>query len=380
MITKEELARLATLHSADGIVSAYIKVDPRLNYERGQASMKFKGSYARARRNADSAAIAALEREHDRILQYLEDWQPSTKGLAIFASEPADIWEVHEIDALVPSRVSVGPEAETAPLAQITDQPRTAVLLLDGGDARLYVGQPGSERQELQHSEELPSRHDQGGWAQARFQRHVEFHHSNVLREVADQLSNIFHTEGFDRLVLVGVDAATTEFEGLLSDPLRQRVIGRLNADFKQESDDSVIERAHLLAEEDRLSSEGALVEEAVNFAAAAGKGAAGIDDTLMALTAGNVDVLLVADGLTVDGSACLNCGYFSAHKFTRCPVCSSTEYEDLDVIDHAIDYAYLNGSQVTIATGAAAELLEARGGIAAILRYPPPVPADQPS
>lgn len=181
MITKDHLTRLADLHSANAIVSVYIKVDPRLNYQRGQAAMKFKGSYARARRNADDATITALEREHDRILAYLEGWQPKAKGLAIFACEPDNVWEVHELDALVPSRVSVAPEAETGPLAQVIDQPRTAVLLLDGGDARLYVGQPGSERQELEHSEELPSRHDQGGWSQARYQRHVEFHHSNVL-------------------------------------------------------------------------------------------------------------------------------------------------------------------------------------------------------
>lgn len=199
------------------------------------------------------------------------------------------------------------------------------------------------------------------------------------LRDVAEQLSSIFHSKGFDRLVLVGVDISTNEFAALLPDPLSQRVIGRLNADFKQENDDGILKRAHELVEEDLLSTEVALVEEVVAFAAGGGKGATGIEDTLAALTSGNVDTLLVAEGATANGTACLNCDYFSATKFTKCPVCSCTDYEDVDVIDHAVDYAYRMGSHVTIATGPACEMLLAQGGLAALLRYPPPVPADQP-
>jgi len=382
MITREQVTRLAAKHSDGGIVSAYIKVDPHLGYQRGQPAMKFKGAFSRARREADERTLAILEREHDRILAFLEGWTQTGRGLAIFASQPDNFWETHQLDVMAPSHVTAANEPDTQFLVRILDEmPRMAALLLDGGDARLYVAEQGTVDEISQHSEELPSRHAQGGWSQARFQRHVDFHHSKVLREMADKVTNLFYKKAFDRLVLLGVDSATKELEGMLSDPIRQRVIGHLPADFKSENDSHILERAGELAQDQERSSEVALVIEIANYADAHGKGVLGFDDTLLALIEGNVDTLVVADGLTSEGSLCLNCDYFSAHKFSQCPNCSSAQCEDLnDVAEHTIEYAYLKGSQVNVVFGAASEMLQARGGIGALLRYAPPEPYNRAS
>lgn len=380
MITKEELNHLAARHSDSGIVSVYIKVDPHLGYQHAQPAMKFKGAYSRARREADERTLAILEREHDRILAFLEGWTQSGRGLAIFASEPDDFWETHPLDVMVPSYVTVANEPDTQFLVQILDEtPRMAVLLLDGGDARLYLGEQGAMGEVSRHSEELPSRHAQGGWSQARFQRHVDFHHSKVLREMADQVTSLFYKKDFDRLVLVGVDSATKELESMLSDPIRQRVIGHLPADFKTENDSHILVRAGEIAHDQERSTEVALVGEIVNQADAHGKGVLGLDDTLLALIEGKADTLAVADGLTSGGSLCRNCDYFSAHKFSPCPDCSSADCEDLnDVVEHTVEYAYLKGSHVNVVFGAASEMLQARGGIGALLRYATPAIGDQ--
>jgi peptide subunit release factor 1 (eRF1) len=201
----------------------------------------------------------------------------------------------------------------------------------------------------------------------------VDFHRSKVLREMADEVGSLFHRQTFDRLVLVGLDSATKELEGLLADPVRQRVIGHLPADFKSENDIHILERATELAQDQERSAEVALVNEIASYADAHGNGALGFDRTLLALIEGNVHTLVVADSVTREGSLCLNCDYFLADKFPRCPNCSSTQCEELnDVGGHAIEVAYLKGSQVNIVFGAAAELLRARGGIGALLRYAP--------
>jgi peptide chain release factor subunit 1 len=282
----------------------------------------------------------------------------------------------------VPSYVTVANEPNTQFLIRILDEmPMMAALLLDGGDARLYLGEQGAAVEASRHSEELPSRHAQGGWSQARFQRHVDFHHSKVLREMADQVTSLFYKKAFGRLVLVGVDSATKELEGMLSDPVRQRVIGHLPADFKGENDSHILERAGELAQDQERSGEVALVSEIANNAGVHGKGVLGFDDTLLALIEGNVDTLVVADGLTSEGSLCLNCDYFSAQKFSQCPNCSSAQCEDLnDVAEHAIEYAYLKSSQVNVVFGAASEMLQTRGGIGALLRYAPLALGDQAS
>lgn len=382
MITREQVTRLAARHSDSGIVSAYIKVDPHLGYQHGQPAMKFKGAYSRARREADQRTQAILDREHDRILAFLEDWRQSGRGLAIFSSQPDNFWETYPLDIMVPSYVTAADEPDTQFLVRILDEaPRMAVLLLAGGDARLYLSEQGAAAEVSRHSEELPSRHAQGGWSQARFQRHVEFHHSKVLREMADQVTNLFYKQAFDRLVLVGIDSATKELEGMLSDPIRQRVIGHLPADFKSENDSHIVERAGELAQDQERSTEVALVREIANYADAHGKGVLGFDGTLLALIEGNVDTLVVADGLTSEGSLCLNCDYFSARKFSQCPNCTSAQCEDLnDAAEHAIEDAYLKSSQVNVVFGAASEMLLARGGIGALLRYAPLALGDQAS
>jgi peptide chain release factor subunit 1 len=374
MITRKDIERLVKLHTDDGIVSAYIKVDPRLAYERNQPSMKFKGAFARARRNADERTIGVLDRERDRILEYLDDWEQHGKALVIFASTPAGVWEAIELDVAIPTVVSVANDPDTSHLARaLEENPRLAVVLLDGGEARLYFAEQGQEREKGRVEDELPSRHDQGGWSQGRYQRHVEFHKSQHLREVADQLKDIYHAQGFDRIVLVGVDEVTNEFAGLLQEPLNGRVIGHLAADFKQEKDDSIMDRARQLAEEDERSSEAALVEQVIGFAAAGGKGVVGLDDTILRLIEKQVDTLVVIEGLSEEGSRCLNCEYFAAKSFTKCPVCSSNECEEIpDVVEHAVEHALANGSQVNFVHDAAEEMLQARGGIGALLRYVP--------
>ena len=380
MIDHKEIERLGGIRTEEGVVSVSVKIDPRLGYERSQPAMKFKGAYARAARGADAGDLAVLEREHDRILDFLKDYAPRGRGVIIYSSTPGDIWEVLPLDVMVPSQVSVGSSPNTAVLAQVMEEyPRMAVLMLDGGDARIYSAEQGSESESDRQSTELPSRHAQGGWAQARYERHVEFHHAMHLKSVAEKLEGMYQERPFDRLVIVGAERAAKEFEALLPERIRRRLIGKLTANFKQESDSEILDRARALREEDERASELALVERITELADAKGRGTLGIDETLQALTEGRVDTLLVAEGVTKAGTACLSCDYFAASRFSRCPACSEIDVEELtDAIEQAIEYAIANGSRVNVVFGGAREMLLSRGGIGALLRYAVPPTSDE--
>jgi peptide chain release factor subunit 1 len=371
-ITRQEIERLAQLRAEAGILSASIKIDPRLGYERNQPDQKFKGAYSRFLRTADEVARGVAERERDRVLEFLRGWQPRGRGLVIYSSTPAGIWEVHPLRVMVPTWVSVANTPDTAFLARVLNEyPRMAVVMLDGGDARIYLAEQGSDREVDELDVELPNRHDQGGWSQARYARHVEFHRSAHLREVADRLQDVYYERPFDRLVLVGVDEPVKEFESLLADPIRRRLIGHINVDFKQENDDQIIERVQELNREHERKAEEELVTRIQGFADAGGRGTLGLDDTLMAIVEGRAQEVAIAEGMTQDGSVCLNCDYLSAHKFERCPVCSSSEVEDLpDIVERAIECAHIKGATVNEVFGGGRESLLARGGIGAVLRY----------
>ncbi len=371
MISARDIEHLAQLHSDDGILSVYIKIDPRLGYDRHQAEAKFKGAHSLYARTADAKSLAVLQREKAPVLDFLRGWEQRGLGLAIFSGQPTGIWQVFELNVLVPTHIAVDSTPQTSILARVIDEyPRMAVVLLDGGDARIYLSEQAADRLLTRLDEELPNRHDQGGWAQARYQRHVDFHHSQHMKAVVERLEDLYYGQPFSRVVLVGVQAAVDEFTAMLPDPIRRRVTASFSVDFKTTNDDAVLQRAGRAVEEDERSAEIALVQEIVDNAAARGKGVAGIDATLRLVIEGRVQTLAVAEGVTKDGSLCPHCGYLSAAKFGLCPVCNSQGQEVPDIIEEAVERAFVDGAHVNIVFGSAREALLAHGGIGALLRY----------
>ena len=372
IISRKELLRLAGLRSEQGILSTYLKLDPRLTYDRAQHIAKFKGALKRfAREASDPRLLSVAEREKDRVLEFLELWQPRGRSLVIFSAQPANIWEVVHLDVLVPTFVTVDKTTNTGLLAQVLDEyPRFAVAVVQRDHAKVYITEQRSAEGLAQISSDVPGQHDQGGWSQARFQRHIEFHYGLHLNRLVEQLEDLHHDRPFKQLVIGCGEETVSELLKMLPDNLGERVIGTFRVDFKHESEAEILQRAGALREEDERRSERDLVDQIVGAAESGGQGVVGIDDTLQAVLDGRVHLLAVAEGIATEGSECLSCGYFAAKEFPECPVCGGEPEPVPDVVDRAIEKAYLAGAQVEVVLGEAREWLLARGGLGAVLRY----------
>lgn len=372
MISHKELKRLANLRSDEGILSVYLKIDPRLGYDRGQAVAKFKGALSRFQRTAaDDDQLAVAEREKDRVLSFLEQGPPSGRGLAIFSSQPSDIWEVVSLDVMVPTSVSVDTTTHTSLLMQVLDEhPRFVVAVVQRDHAAIYTSQQRTADEVAEIESAVPGRHAQGGWAQARFQRHIEFHVERHLKKVVDEIEELFYERPFNRLVVGGSEEAVNELIGMLPDPLSRRVIGTFPVDLKHQTEEEVLDQARQVLREEERRSEKDLIKQIVSSAESGGRGAAGIEPTISAVREGRVHVLAVADGVTTGGFACQRCDYLSAQEFARCPVCGGDGEPIPDVIERAMEKAYSTGARVEIVFGEAREWLLARGGLGAVLRY----------
>lgn len=372
MISRQDLERLAAFKSTDGVVSAYVRIDPKLVYDRQAHAAQFKGAVrAFLRGNTDGRRQAALERESPRILRYLEDRLPAGRGLAIFACQPSGLWEVITLDVPVPSFVDVGPTPSIEVLARVLDEyPRLAIAIVQRDAARIYLSEQRSAQEEASIESEVPGRHDQGGWAQARFQRHIEVHVQRHLKEAADALEKVFYQRPFARLVVGGSPEAVDEFLELLPDPIARRVVGTVPVDLKHETEEAVLERARQAGDEAERKSEIELVERALDAAASGGRGAAGLQETLQAVAEGRVHTLLVADGFTAEGASCPACGYLSAAPLASCPACGSPTEPAPDVVERAVERAFLAGAHIESVLGPARGKLLEHGGLAAILRY----------
>ena len=57
---------------------------------------------------------------------------------------------------------------------------------------------------EISIESSVPGRHDQGGWAQMRCQRHIKDHMDKHLKEVADPLTEVFDSGKWKRVIFNG--------------------------------------------------------------------------------------------------------------------------------------------------------------------------------
>jgi peptide chain release factor subunit 1 len=372
MISRKQVERLAVLHSEEGILSAYIKIDPRLRYEPSQPAVKFKGALKRfARRAKDERWLAVAEREKDRVLNFLEGLEVTSRGLAIFSCEPAGIWEVAHLGVLVPSLVSVDTTTNTALLVQVLDEyPRFVVAVVQRDNASIYIAEQRAVEEAASIESNVPGQHDQGGWAQARFQRHIEFHVERHLSKVTEELEQLYYDQSFRRLAIGGTEETVNELVKMLPEPLSRRVIGTFSVDFKHQNEDEILEQGRELLREDERRSEEQLVGQLVDTAESGGRGVVGIDETVRAALEGRVHVLVVAEGITKEGSACQSCDYLGAGDFARCPACGEETEKIPDIVERAVEGAYLTGAHVETVFGEAREWLLARGGLGAVLRY----------
>jgi peptide chain release factor subunit 1 len=372
MISHQELKRLAQLSAAEGIVSAYITVDPGRMHDRRHPLTGFKGAVKAFERGAaEERWRTALEREKDRIIRYLETWNPTGRGLAIFTSRPAGIWEVVPLDVLIPTLVEVGPTPNTKLLAQLLDDfPPFIVAVMQRDRARIYMAESGRAAAQTDVSSPVPRQHDQGGWSQARFQRHTEVLVAEHRKRVAEELKRIFDERPQSSLAVGGTEDVVTALLGDLPESIRRRLIGTFPVDFKHETEEQILARAGAVQEAYERQLELDLVRRAVDATQAGGQGAVGMDDTLRAIQEGRVQILLVANGRTLPGTACRNRDYLSAQPFPRCPVCGGEAETIPDLVNAAVERAYLTGAAVETVHGDARELLLDRGGIGAVLRF----------
>lgn len=368
---EQSIRDLAELRNDAGIVSVYIKLDPKLRFKRNQATTKFQGEAVRFARNASELQRDALDREKPRIMSFLESRDFPGRTLAVFASEPAGVWQVVGLDVMVPTAITVDKRAEVQPLVRLLDEnPRVVVCVVQRDRAAIYIVEGGAVRAESDIDSVVPGWHDQGGWSQARFQRHIEFHAAVHLDKVVDALEEAAASLGEASLVIGGVEDVTAKLMKRLPDSLGRRVTGTFQVDFKHETADETMERARTVWVESERQSEVAMVEGLAADAAAGGRAVLGVRDTVAALLEGRVHELVVADGAEASGQECTACGYLAADEVPRCPACNGPMEATEDLIDRLIGRAYAEGIRTESVFGEARHELLALGGIAARLRY----------
>lgn len=383
MTLTDQLNRLAAFEpSPYPVVSLYLNSQPN---ERGRDNFQ---AFVRKELKARALTYPArtperemLERDLERIAHYLEnDLQPSANGVAIFACDAGELFETVQLNAPLDDHwLYIGDQPHLYPLARIAAQfPRYAVVLADTQRTRILVMADGGVADDTAIAGVKTRRTSQGGWSQARYQRHIENYHLLHIKEVVAALEKIVANEGIDRIVIAGDVVVLPLLREQMSKALAEKVIDELSLSSEAPQDAVIKATLESLRKVDQ-DSDREKVDAAVGAYRAGGLGAVGPDATLLALTNGQVDELLLTASLAnlkdLQASRAAALAIANDAGIAEPAVEPSAAGEPahakmgtVRLADELVTKAHQTSARVCFIEDPA--LLEAYGGVAATLRY----------
>jgi peptide subunit release factor 1 (eRF1) len=258
----------------------------------------------RARTFASGSAEAqSFEKDRERIEKYLEESvQASANGLALFACFAADLWETVQLSAPVEeNRLYVYNQPHLYHLTRISDEyPRYAALLTDANSARIFVFGLGETLDTEQVKGKKVQRVKVGGWSQARYQRRVQNAHASHAKEVVDRLQQIVTNEAIQHVVIAGDVQITTLLQQEMPKELQDKLVDVLKIDLKA-SDSEIFAKTLEAMKRADAETDAQKVDRLLQEARRGGLACTGVQDTLEALTNGQVDEILISTGLEVE-------------------------------------------------------------------------------
>src|SRR6266540_1691969 len=111
------------------------------------------------------------------------------QAVAIFAAGLDNFWTTIALPEPVPDRFKVGHDFFLASLVPVVARADGTIVAVVGREqGHLYRLEAGRLREIGDHFDETPGQHDQGGWSQARYKRHIEKLVQEHLKGVAEEL------------------------------------------------------------------------------------------------------------------------------------------------------------------------------------------------
>src|ERR671935_43997 len=214
--------------------------------------------------------------------------------------------------------------------------------------------------------DETPGRHDQGGWSQARYQRHIEKLVQDHLRDVAATLQRLLRRLRRPRVVVVASEETRAELEEELSSEVKEAIIGWAAAEAHA-TPTQLLQTVEPLLERWRAEQEASAVERWREAAGRNGRAASGWAQTLEAASDGRVELLLFHDGTDHRAWECPACDRVAAEAGT-CPLDGTQMEENRDGLDLAVHQTLAHGG--TVWALRQRNDLDPVEGIGAVLRY----------
>jgi peptide chain release factor subunit 1 len=381
MTLTEQLERLATFEPAPyPVVSLYLNTRPGQHGRDQHQAFVRKELKARSRTYPqNSPERESLDRDLEKITRYLEtELQPSSNSVAIFACSAGELFEAIQSAAPIDQHwLHIGDQPHLYPLARLESRyPRYAAVVTDSNTARIMVFALGQLVTERLVKNVKTRDTTQGGWSQARYQRHLANFHMLHIKEVVDTLDRIVRDEGITQIVL-SCDEATLPLIGdQLPKHLAEKIVDHMRLESHASVDDILKQSLEAM---ERLNSrtDREKVQAAIGNYRAGGLGVVGPEDTLAALVKGQVDELLISSSMQKLQGVPVGAAAGSAHDATlpepaiepaSAGEAAGAAPEVVRLADELITRAKQTSARITFIEDTG--LLSDFGGVAALLRF----------
>jgi peptide chain release factor subunit 1 len=356
-------------------ISVYVDLDPSVAPTAADAASRINSLM----HEGEQRAAAAHELSHEqreslradlaRIREFFESEfdRDGSRGVAVFCAGLDNAWRTLPLADPVTDKIAVAREFYLAPLVPLVGRGDGALVAVVGRErGTLYLLRAGKLEELLDQFDETPGRHDQGGWSQARFQRHIEELVHEHLKQVAEQLDRRLRGLQSPRIVVVSTEETRAEFEDVLSHEARNAVIGWTQAEAHA-SPAELLEVVRPILEEWHAQQEQEAAERWREESGRGGRATAGWQDTLEAASDARVELLLVQEGADRSAWQCPRCGRVSAEG-GPCPLDGTQMEERDDGLNLAVHQVLAHGGSVLALRHH--QDLEPVEGIGALLRY----------
>ena len=377
----EQLDRLAQFEPAPyPVVSLYLNTQADQNGRDRHHGFVRSELKARSRTYPEgSPERDSLDKDLERIATYLDSQlESSANGVAIFACAAGELFEAVQLSAPIAEHwLSIGDTPHLYPLARLESQyPRYAAVVADTNTARILVFAAAELVSQRQVTGTKTRRSQQGGWSQARFQRHISNYHLQHVKEVVEALDRIVQKEGITQVFFAGDEVVLPLFREQLPKHLAEKVVDHLRLDTHAPVSDilsATIEALKPLNE--RTDRE--KVDAAVDGYRSGGLGTVTPERTLDALVKGQVDELLIAANLAglqapipgASQAASLDSSIMTPAVQTEAGGEAATaDPRVVRLAEELVRRAKATAARVTFIEDAT--LLEEFGGVAALLRF----------
>lgn len=315
---------------------------------------------------ARSAARRDLERAREALQATVTNGNGAL-GVAVFAAEGADLFEVVRLPRPVRSRAVLDGSPWIEPLLSFGTSQQVCVALVDRHHARLLHGTADGLEELDPDSEELRRPAEVGGPDDVRHPRATDAEVRDHLKRVAHGVVALQKTRGFDCLLV----AAPGELRTAIADHLHPYVRERLVAWLDLPIEHSRVEEIRLAAadalEAERRRRDDEVLDRIREGLGRGDRAAGGLHEVLAALNERRVETLVYDAGLRVSAVVCPQCGFLGVDE-SACPVDGTSTGLREDGVENAAETAVLQAAEVRVLVDRPD--LGPHGGIAATLRF----------